>query len=147
VSIKIISGGQTGADRAALEAARDLGLETGGWAPKNYMTENGPAYELGGHFGLLEHKSSAYPDRTYANVQISDGTVWFGNVGSAGYRCTIKAIEHFDKPWRINPSALELKAFIAQNDIRVLNVAGNRQSRNPEVVALVYRTLKEALSA
>lgn len=60
---KIISGGQTGADRGGLEAARTLGIPTGGTAPRGYLTETGPDESLR-EFGLTESKSSAYVVRT-----------------------------------------------------------------------------------
>jgi Circularly permutated YpsA SLOG family len=65
-SFKIVSGGQTGADQAGLRAARAAGIETGGWAPKGWDTEDGPAPWLE-DFGLIECPVTGYPARTEAN--------------------------------------------------------------------------------
>ena len=75
-SLKIISGGQTGADQAALFAARKCGLATGGWAPKDYLTLSGPAPWLA-EYGLVEMSSSNYVARSITNVQNSDATLAF----------------------------------------------------------------------
>ena len=76
-SFKIVSGGQTGADQAGLLAARAAGIETGGWAPEGWDTEDGPAPWLE-DFGLTECTVAGYPARTEANARDSDGTAWFG---------------------------------------------------------------------
>lgn len=131
---QVISGGQTGADRAGLECARDLGLETGGTAPKGYRTENGPDVSLR-DFGLVESHSASYPDRTRANVRNSDATIWFGTVDSPGYWCTKHAADYYTKRFWVNPTSVQMKAAIAEYE--VVNVAGNRLSKNPGVVNLV----------
>lgn len=141
---KIISGGQTGADRAALEVARELGLETGGMAAKRWQTEAGPDPSLK-DFGLIECQVEGYPTRTRYNVQHSDGTVWFGTNDSAGNICTMNAVERYSKLSLSNPPARVLRRWLEANEIGVLNVAGNRLSRNPAVVEMVKRTLREAL--
>jgi len=89
----IVSGGQCGADLAGLEAAKDLGLDTGGWMPKGFRTENGPAPELAKKYGLCEMPTDSYRERTMANVDLGDATVAFllvnePNLG-AGTRKTI----------------------------------------------------------
>ena len=70
----IISGGQTGADQAGLDAAKSLGFITGGWAPKNWETMDGPSKELLESYGLKEH-SGGYRPRTIQNVKDSDITI------------------------------------------------------------------------
>jgi hypothetical protein len=77
----VISGGQTRADQAALLAARRYGIETGGWAPLGWMTEDGPAPWLA-DFGLVECPEPGYPARTTADVRDSDGLLWFGATDS-----------------------------------------------------------------
>lgn len=72
--LKVISGGQTGVDQAALRAAKALGIETGGWAPRGYQTEAGPGYWLRAEFGMDEH-TGGYPERNRANVWAADGTL------------------------------------------------------------------------
>jgi hypothetical protein len=145
LDLTIISGGQTGADRSALEVALSFGLPTGGWAPKRFMTEDGPDPILGSRFGLLEHHSSDYADRTWANVQMADVTIWFGTIGSRGYVCTQGACQYFGKTMLENPTSQLLSEYIVSRDPRVMNVAGNRRSRNPSVAALVRETLGAAL--
>jgi hypothetical protein len=142
---KIISGGQTGADWAGLEAAKALGIPTGGTAPKGYRTEHGPAPALGTVFGLIESHSTNYLHRTAENIRNSDATVIFGITTSPGSRQTIAIAASQNKPLIINPSAAELREFIINHEVKVLNVAGNRASVNPKVTALTYNTLIAAL--
>lgn len=125
---KVISGGQTGADRIGLEIAKELGIETGGTAPKNFKTENGCDLSLV-QFGLVEDISSDYNSRTEKNILDSNGTVIFGDVKSPGTKLTIKLLKQHGKKYIENPTILELKTFISENEIEVLNVAGNRGSK------------------
>lgn len=136
----IISGGQTGADRTALVVAREEGLLTGGWAPRGYRTEEGndPSLAL---FGLKETAGSGYPERTRLNVQESDGTVWFGHTTSPGYKLTHGTCVGLGKPWIENPQPRELALWIRNWNIRILNVAGNRKSTNPDVVRITHETI------
>lgn len=131
---KIISGGQTGADQGGLRAGRLLGLKTGGTAPPNFMTDKGPNKALS-TFGLVEgeHDPRIYPKRTRKNVADSDGTVLFGNVASPGCRLTIKCCQEIGKPYIINPSQDKLREWTVENNIRTLNVAGNRESKSPGI--------------
>lgn len=129
---RIISGGQTGADQGALEAAKELGIQTGGWAPKGYLTEYGSDPSLQ-NFGLLEHISQRYSDRTEMNVHVADVTVWFGNTNSSGYYCTYKAAVKYKKPFLENPDAADFIIFLEKNDVNILNIAGNRESSNPGI--------------
>lgn len=131
---KIISGGQTGADRTGLECARALGLETGGTAPKGYKTENGPDHSLK-DFGVREALFADYPHRTRLNVLQSDATLWFGTIGSPGYRCTKNAADEYARPFWVNPTRGEMRCMAEVYE--VVNVAGNRLSKNPGVVKLV----------
>ena len=139
---KIISGGQTGADQAGLDAGVDLGLETGGWIPKGRRTEAGPMSQ--DHmilYGLKEHRDASYAPRTLENVIDSDGTALIGNISSSGSKLTINVCESRGKPFIINPTTEQLKAWLAERNIEVLNVAGNRESVNPGIGQLVYDTL------
>lgn len=142
---RIISGGQTGADQTGLEVAASLGIETGGWAPKYWRTEDGAAPWLA-ELGLFEHPVPGYVERTRDNVHDSDATVIFGDTSSAGSRLTIRCCEEFHVPYLANPTASALRAFIAKHDVRTLNVAGNRASVNPDVVEQTRTVLMEALS-
>lgn len=80
---KIISGGQTGADQGGLLAAKELGIKTGGYIVRAYMTENGPAPWLA-EYGLIELPDYNYPARTRKNVQESDATALFGRLTERG---------------------------------------------------------------
>ena len=137
---KIISGGQAGADITGLECARELGLETGGTAPLGWITENGPNPKLK-EFGLIQDNTSAYPPRTRKNVRDADATVWFGQTGSPGWKCTQGACLHHDKPFHVNPTADQFLWLATCYE--VINIAGNRYSKNPEVVQLVKAAFNE----
>lgn len=139
---KIISGGQTGADQAGLQAAVSLGLKTGGTAPPGFKTDIGPLPNLGTIYGLVEGRPDphTYPRRTRQNVKDSDGTVWFGYVNSPGGRVTKSAARTYAKPFLVNPTPSDLLEWLIEKQIRVLNVAGNRERTNPGI-CLVARTL------
>jgi hypothetical protein len=82
--LKIISGGQSGADQGALYGARDAGIPTGGFAPYNFLTEKGNADWLATKFGIVD-SNVGYKERTTTNVGAADITLWFGScAGSAG---------------------------------------------------------------
>jgi len=96
---RIISGGQTGVDIAALRAAKSRNIPTGGTMPKGFRTLNGPKPEWAREFGLQEHASASYPPRTYQNVRDADVTIRIAfDFDSAGERCTAKAIAQYGKP-------------------------------------------------
>src|SRR5437870_10377236 len=93
---KIISGGQTGVDRAALDVALELGLPCGGWCPRGRRAEDGPIPE---RYPLQEMKSPAYPPRTARNVRDSDGTVILTRgQPDRGTALTIELAERYRKP-------------------------------------------------
>lgn len=133
----VISGGQTGADRTALEEAKRLGFQTGGTVPNGCRTEAGAAPELVTEFGCVEDRSAGYVPRTIENVRNAEATVWFGTVTSPGYYCTKNAAHRQGKPFYANPTAL-MFSYICSH-YGVVNVAGNRRSKNPAVVDLVKR--------
>lgn len=136
---KVISGGQTGADTAGLAAAYDLGIKTGGTAPlfyriQKFTGEDSTNPELGSKYGLSEDEAYNWAPRTKKNVIDSDGTVWIGYADSDGGRLACATCRDQGKPLIINPSVEELRKWIIQNNIDVLNVAGNRFSaHNPDI--------------
>ena len=142
--LTIISGGQTGADRTALEVARELGIATGGTAPHGWKTEDGAAPDLA-DFGLKESPFLGYRLRTRANVRDSDVTIWFGTTGSPGHTATYRACRDFGKPFVENLTVDSLVLWLARWLPRCINVAGNRRSTNPAVVTQVRDVLKPAL--
>lgn len=127
--LKIISGGQTGIDKLGLVIAKDLGLDTGGTAPKGYKTEDGPDFTLRDVFGLREHNSSAYPPRTEFNIQDSDCTLIFGDISEAGTKLTIQLCKNNRKPYLVNPTITEVVALRTRIKPEVINIAGNRASK------------------
>lgn len=143
---RIISGAQTGADRAGIDAGRDLGLATGGWIPKGRRTDEGPlSVDLANAYGLKETNEVTYPPRTAMNVRDSDGTVLFGHMHSPGCSLTIKLCGQAKKPFITNPSAADLREWIESKRIKVLNVAGNRERTNPGIYVHTHNVLMEAL--
>ncbi len=146
---KIVSGGQTGADRAALDWAMKNNIPHGGWCPRSRKAEDGI---IDAKYQLQETPSSDYPQRTEWNVRDSDGTVIFsiGKVLSGGSLKTLEfAIKHRKPHLHLSAAskdtaASELKKWIEQNNIRVLNVAGPRASKEPEVAVFVQEVLGTA---
>lgn len=151
----IISGGQTGADQGGLAAGVTLGLSTGGWAPAGWRTEAGPAPGLA-RLGLREHNSDGYSGRTAANIRDSDGTLIVAAKSSSGSRLTARLAQQARKPclWlsvaEIQEDAVEaretLRDWLAKNRIRVLNVAGNRESVAPGIARITHDLLVAALA-
>lgn len=147
---KIISGGQTGADQGGWLAAVALGLETGGWMPLGFITEDGPRPEFAELYGAVEHPSREYPPRTLANAEDSDATVWFGSGDSRGFGCTMNAVRKAGRPSIVfskrsaDPKAL--REFLDLHRVEVLNVAGNRESMAPGIAVRVRDFVVSALS-
>ncbi|WP_444943960.1 YpsA SLOG family protein [Microbulbifer sp. ZKSA006] len=148
---KIISGGQTGADTGGLLAGRRLGIPTGGTAPLSYWTEVGERADFLKSFGLLENRSPDLAERTRTNIRNSDATVIFaGYPSSDGTLLSIQYCQALKKPYLvINPSDAArvqlVRAFLHRNRPRVLNVAGNRESKAKGITAITAETLVDAL--
>lgn len=128
---RVISGAQTGADQAGLFTAEALAIPTGGTCPLGCRTESGDRRDLIARFGLTESPSSDYQVRTLANVKAASGTAVFGDVAETGsaLTCRLVRVEHGEGGLKINPTALELREWILRDEIRVLNIAGNRLSK------------------
>lgn len=152
---KIISGGQTGADQAGLHAAKyELGLDTGGTMPGGWRTEAGDRPDFKATYGMVEDSSRSYLPRTEQNVLNSDATLIFGK-NSAGSVATRNFCETWGKPyWQQywdsgTPVTLEqieqFKEWLEDNDVEVLNVAGNREEKNKGIFEACVKYLKEAL--
>lgn len=142
---KIISGAQTGADQGGLEAAIRLAIEPGGTVPNGRMTEAGPLTdEQMILYKLKEHRSPDYAPRTLQNVFDSDGTLIMGNV-TGGTRLTISYCRLFRKPYIIGPTVVQFRAWLDWANIKTLNVAGNRESKNPGIYKRTKDLLVEAL--
>ena len=135
---RVISGGQTGVDQSALRAATAAGIPTGGTPPHGWATEDGPAPELD-VFGLVECDEPGYPARTRANVRVADGTLWIGDPSSPGGRLTIGTARQLGRPLLVveagTTTPADVRAWIVEAGIRILNVAGNRESTEPGIGA------------
>ncbi len=133
---RVISGGQTGVDQAALLAAKAAGIPTGGTAPKGWETEEGPAPWLA-DYGLVECDEPGYPARTRANVRDADATLWIGDQTSPGGKVTLGECRLRLKSWVVvaegSTTPRAVAGWIASHKIRVLNVAGNRESTEPGI--------------
>ena len=134
--IKIISGGQTGVYRAALDIAIKVGLEYGGFCPQGRLAEDGIIPEK---YKLTELNSPQYLDRTLENVIIADGSlVIHKGIIEDGTLETIKYCQAFHKPYsKINlleslqQIQLNFDHWVKENNITILNVAGPRESDGP----------------
>ena len=151
---RVVSGGQTGADRAALDAAGDLDIETGGWVPRGRWAEDGGVPDC--YPNMAETESADPAQRTEYNVRDSDGTVVFsrGDV-SGGTKLTIEMAGKLRKPMlhldlatqSVETAAGRLLEWTATEGIEVLNVAGPRESEDPAIHAAVRSVLGIALRA
>ena len=142
---KIISGGQTGADQGGLEAGRELGFKTGGTAPLGWKTERGPMKELLQSYSLIEAGVLGYPFRTKMNVLNSDATAIFGDIREPGTLLTLRLCRTLGKPVLLNPCKETFLKAMEEVDVKVLNVAGNRESKNPGIQERVRAFLVQVL--
>jgi hypothetical protein len=150
-----LSGGQSGADRGGLEAAKLAGVPTGGMAPKGYETEAGPDPSLK-DFGLKESDVSFYPTRTRQNVHDCDLCLWFGDPNSRGGQLTRRLCREMDKPFHAIDDRTQspdytagiITAHAKANSAGVVKVlvAGNRESINKGIRARVEEYLFEVLT-
>jgi hypothetical protein len=150
--IKIISGGQTGADRAALDWAILHRIPHGGWCPKGRLAEDGP---IARRYRLRETPAADYATRTEWNVRDADATVIFSVAKklSGGSRLTAELARRHHRPLlhlsrdatRGDP-AKRLLAFLQRHEIKTLNVAGPRASEEPPIARFVRDMLERVLS-
>lgn len=148
--LKVLSGGQTGVDRAALDAALELGLECGGWCPQGRLAEDGP---IPARYPMSETPTAVYAVRTEWNVRDADATLvlsWGEPTG--GTALTIELARAHKKPCLVvdllgTPSAPAARAWLSEKVVAVLNVAGPRGSRDPGVYPRAKAFLTAVLSA
>jgi hypothetical protein len=154
---RVISGGQTGADRAGLIAAKAAGIPTGGWMPHGFRAHDGPHPEFAALYGIRETTSDRYQARTRMNVRESDATLRFAtDWGSPGEVLTLNLCRRYRKPHLdVTPGGsrgpAEVVAWLMANRVRVLNVAGNSETTSPgiqefvtEFLGEVFRLLRQA---
>jgi hypothetical protein len=133
---KIVSGGQTGVDRASLELAIALNIPHGGWCPKGRKAEDGVIAAI---YQLDETPTSEYRQRTEWNVRDSDGTlILTRGAPTGGTALTIKLAAAYSRPCLVidldaAPAPDTVGTWLAANHIKVLNIAGPRESGFPGI--------------
>jgi hypothetical protein len=147
---RVVSGGQTGVDRAALDAAIDLGLPHGGWCPRGRLAEDG---RISRRYRLKETSASEYWVRTEQNVVDSDGTLilYRGELSGGTHLTHRMAIKHGRPVLLIDlendPDPHEVRTWIDTERISVLNVAGPRESSAAGIARQSREFLRQVLSA
>lgn len=139
VVAKIVSGGQTGVDRAALDWAIRHGIPHGGWCPRGRIAEDGV---LDGCYALRETESKGYRQRTRQNVVDSDATLIL-NIGvlSDGSLTTLRFAERLGRTCLVVQIDLEaapaavgrVREWLSTHRVRALNIAGPRESKRPGI--------------
>ena len=136
---RVISGGQTGVDQAAWRAAKAAGIPTGGAMPLGFLTEDGARPDFAAEFGAHQLDRPDNDARTEANVRESDGTLWIGDSNSHGGRITREWCSKLGKTSVVVVldgvviEPLLIARWIVAQNIRTLNVAGNRESKAPGI--------------
>jgi hypothetical protein len=146
---EVVSGGQTGVDRAALDVALERGLPCGGWCPRGRRAEDGPIPD---RYPLRETPWDGYPQRTRWNVRDSDGTlVLTRGTPDRGTALTIRLASAMGKPCLVldlaeDPDPAQAAAWAEANGVRKLNVAGPRESSAPGIQAQAAEFLRRLLA-
>jgi len=151
--VKIISGGQTGVDRAALDLALKHGVDCGGWCPAGRLDEFG---RIPDQYPVQELDAGGFSERTLQNVKDSDGTViiYTGKLGG-GTEQTVRFCQELRRPYQLidaakisaEDAAKLIADFVRDHEIDLLNVAGPRQSEWPEGYDYASRALEAFLNA
>ena len=158
---RIVSGGQTGVDRAALDYALARGLPSGGWCPKGRRAEDGP---IPNKYPLVQTPAESYEERTAWNVRDSDGTlILTRGAPSGGTALTVECAENQRKPYLVidldvvadteasgDEHAIgflraSLHDWLSRHQVRVLNIAGPRESGIAGIYEAARRFLEAAL--
>jgi len=149
-SLRVISGGQTGVDRAALDAAMMVNIPHGGWCPRGRLAEDG---RIPDRYRLQETHSSEYAVRTEWNVRDSDATliVTRGEM-SGGTKLTAALALRYSKPLLVvdlteNPLPMSAVEWLLRHNIRTLNIAGPRESTCPGIHQAARTFLSDLLQA
>ena len=146
--MKIISGGQTGVDRGALDAALELGLEAGGTVPRGRRAEDGRVPD---RYPLRESSSPGYAERTERNVLDGDATlILCPGEPTGGTRLTWRLALRHERPVCVvdiegEAPAGRIRAFLGRISPKTLNVAGPRESSQPGIAARTRELLEKAL--
>lgn len=143
---KIVSGGQSGVDRAALDVARNLNIPHGGWCPKGRMAEDG---QISDDYLLSETTSSDYAIRTRQNVADSDATliVYLPPLEGGTFLTYRKAVELSRPVFLLDlaslPSPQAVGKWLLENHVETLNVAGPRESMRPGIHDKTFNLLSD----
>ena len=146
--LTIVSGGQTGVDRAALDVAMERGITCGGWCPAGRAAEDGP---IDTRYPLRETPSADPAERTEWNVRDSDATLLLvTGAHSPGTELTHDAARRLGRrvyvwPLDARPDPDAFRRWLQVHNIRTLNVAGPRESESPGVYASARDCLRAAL--
>lgn len=149
---KVVSGGQTGVDRAALDVAIAVGIACGGWCPRGRIAEDGP---IPNFYPLKETKRRAYIERTRLNVEESDGTLIITeDAPTGGTERTLEHAERMGKPVLVvevgdgpdDVNITRVRDWVAENGIRIVNIAGPRESTRDGIYDLASAFLQRLLS-
>ncbi len=145
--LSIYSGGQTGVDRAALDAAIECGLWHGGWCPQGRLAEDGV---IPRKYRLKETRESDYEIRTELNIKSTDGTlILVDQEMDEGTEITMEICEAFQKPYLISNVELisieDLESWIDEFRITKLNIAGPREGSEPGIYEKAVKILTELL--
>jgi hypothetical protein len=147
--MRIISGGQTGVDRAALDVAIALGIPHGGWCPRDRAAEDG---RIPNCYQLVETEAADYPARTERNVQDADATlILCHGEPSGGTELTVRLAQRHGRPHRVvdlsaGVSPEEVADWLHAGEVRVLNVAGPRESQSPGIALAAAAFLRQVLA-
>jgi len=157
--IQIISGGQTGVDRAALKVGKQMNFPLGGWCPRSRRAEDG---RISTEYPLTPTKSFQYTVRTLWNVRDADAT-WIlyreiNHVREGGTGLTVSYCEQLEKPYRcisilpeskaieLDKLGEDLRAWLKNHSVQILNIAGPRESKDPGIEKATEGFLKKIFS-
>lgn len=147
--VKIISGGQTGVDRGALDAAIALGIPHGGWCPQGRLAEDG---RIPDRYKLSQTDSPEYRARTEQNVIDSDATlILCRGRPSGGTELTLRLAEQHGRPCLVldldeSPQPKDVRRWLEDHRVEVLNIAGPRETQSPGIAARANQFLTRAFT-
>jgi len=170
VLAKVISGGQTGADEAGVFVAKEFEISTGGTMPAGFLTQDGPRPDFATRYGMVEHRSASYGQRTFVNAHDADITIRIAaTFESAGEKLTLKACDQAKKPhvdvlvkidaskrvrveYEVDYAQIEAAGQRIVEEARrlgrpvVLNVAGNSEKTAKGIGAVARSVMQHVLT-